>query len=88
MANKQIYLVYSCDADKSQERLVLATTSAKRVRDFIVASIRSGDMRYVDSDRISAEKMFFRDWNKAPRGVINSRLQYGYFDYVYDGVEI
>ena len=45
MRKQQIYLVYSCDEWKSRENmhLILATTSADRVRDFVAGKIQCDD---------------------------------------------
>lgn len=92
MSNKkQIFLVYACDEWKTRKEmtLILATTSAKRARDFIADQIRRGDMEYISDDSCeSAEKAFLKDWEKCPRNQINSNLEFGFVDYVYDGEEI
>lgn len=90
MSKQQIYLVYSCDEWKSTANmhLILATTSADRVRDFIAGKIQCGEMQYKYSDCMEAANAFYDDWATVPRYDINGSLEYGLVDYVYDGEEI
>lgn len=56
--HKQIFLLYSCDAWKSNDsmKLLTATTSTTRLRRFIESKIMSGDMRYADSGETYCER--------------------------------
>lgn len=92
--HKQIFLLYSCDAWKSNDsmKLLTATTSTTRLRRFIESKIMSGDMRYADSGETycgkKAVQQFRTDWKTITRAGINSQLDEGFIDYVYDGEEI
>lgn len=92
--HKQIFLLYSCDAWKSNDsmKLLTATTSTTRLRRFIESKIMSGDMRYADSGETYCEKkavqQFCTDWKTITRAGVNSQLDEGFIDYVYDGEEI
>lgn len=91
-SNKQIYLVYSCDEWKtlSSMRLLLATTSQRKLTSYLTTQIMLGCMSYQDGSVSSEEQIekFKRDFEREPRQNINNNLCYGYFDYCYDGEEI
>lgn len=90
---KQIYLVYSCDEWKGTDskRLILASTSQRKVKAFIRKCIENGTMTYDtggDSTPKQACKKFAEDWKVKSRYDINTFLGFGLYDYVYDGEEL
>lgn len=91
--NRIIYLAYACDEWKStsSEKLLMATTSARKLKSFVAKKIEAGDMEY-RTDICSAPKkqatQFRKDFDVLTRRELNTHLQYGYFDYTKDGEEI
>ena len=91
---KQIFFLYSCDALRRREdmKLLMVTASSSRLRRFIEAKLRNGDMRYADNGESYSEKKAIQqlraDWKTKPRNEINNLLDEGFIDYVYDGEEI
>lgn len=88
---KQIFMLYSCDEWKTKPcTAILATTSEMKLKKAIRTCIEQGDMVYSDGSKETPSVkeqivMFNRDWKTETRTVINDRLQYGLYDYVYDG---
>ena len=92
-SKKQIYLVYSCDEWKSTDsmKLMMATTSQRKLKSYIVKAIKDGDFVYSWTDNESkAEQIsgFKYSFKYSTRYDINNKLKYGYIDYCYDGEEI
>lgn len=91
MSKKQIFIVQACDAwgSKDSMRLLLVTTSTRRLRAFIAEKIRSGEFDYNDAEMSRAKQVKqFREDFERDRSTIDSRLMYGTYDYVYDGEEV
>lgn len=88
---RQIFLCYSCDEWKSTDsmRLIMATTSATRLKMFIANEIAKGNMEWSGEGNTRAQKAasFKKAFSKETRGALNSALTYGFFDYIYDGEE-
>lgn len=86
---KQIFLLYSCDDWKmnSSYALVCASTSALKIKRAIIREIQDGNMEYdcLLEDVKSMVEEFKRDWDVKVRADINSKLKFGFLDYVYDG---
>lgn len=86
---KQIFLLFSNDqsASADAQKLIMVTTSQNKLRSTIVRLIIKGEMNYGSSNSsVSAQvKKFREDWKNCSRAVINSRLEYGSYDFVYDG---
>lgn len=91
---KQIFLVYTYSDElksRSAEKLAMVTTSQRKVKSFIKSCIERGDMSYGDSDLLSAKKqanLFAEDWKTKTRYELNTNLQFGSFETVYDGEEV
>lgn len=89
---KQIFLLFTCDEQCStnSQRLIMATTSQQKLISKISELIKIEDLDYNNSewDREKQIKEFKKDFVKATRTEINSKLKYGFFDYCYDGEEI
>lgn len=86
---QQIFLIYTCDEWNStdSQRLVCATTEEDEAREVILECIDEGAMYYDDS-LASVEEMALElksDWEKLDRHTINSKLSFGFYNYVYDG---
>lgn len=92
MSKKQIFVVHACDEWKSMDsmRLLMATTSVRRLRAFIAKKIQNGEFDYYDGElsRTKQVKQFREDFKTEDNYTINSRLTYGIYDYVYDGEEV
>lgn len=92
-SKKAIFLVYSCNAHKchSSEKLIMATTSVRKLKSFLAKEIAKGNMDYHNNISNTPKRMseiFKKDFDVLTRREINDRLVYGYFDYCYDGEEI
>jgi hypothetical protein len=89
---KQIFLIYECDAWKSWDsmKLILCTTSKRKVKSFIANKILQNDFDYDDYNlsRNQQVKKFKKDFEIETRRTINDKLKYCYYDYCYDGKEI
>lgn len=93
MSKKQIYTVFACDEWKSKDsmRLLMATTSVRKLKSFIVRKIADETFTYDKGSELSISqqvKLFKIDFENALREDINNCLYYGYLDYCYDGEEI
>lgn len=92
MSKKQIFVVHACDERKSVDsmRLLMATTSVRRLQAFIAKKIQNGEFDYYDGElsRTKQVKQFREDFKVEDNYTINSRLTYGIYDYVYDGEEV
>lgn len=93
MSKKQIYTVFACDEWKSKDsmRLLMATTSVRKLKSFIVRKIADETFTYDKGSELSIPqqvKLFKIDFENALREDINNCLHYGYLDYCYDGEEI
>lgn len=89
---KQIFTVYSCDilCTDNSKRLLMCTYSKRKLKSFIIRKISQGVFEY-GGDNLSINKQiatFKSDFEKYTRDVINNKLCYGCYDYVYDGFEI
>lgn len=94
--SKQVFVVFSCDEDKSDEsmKLLMATTSVRKLKSYIAKRIEDDTFGY-DDDEISKKhqiKRFKFDFDagigkSALRHMINARLHNGFYDYCYDGEE-
>lgn len=92
MRGKQIFMVWSCDDWQSRDsmRLLMATTSTRKLRSFIAAKIKDDTFGY-DDDEIPKERQVERfelDFDDGQRVMINGRLHGGCYDYCYDGEEV
>ena len=92
-SKKQIYLVFSCDGHKthSSERLIMATTSVRKLKSFLAKEIANGDIDYSNGITETQKRMaakFRKEFEVLTRREINDRLVYAYIDYSYDGEEI
>lgn len=89
---KQIYYLHSCNEWKeySSMRLLFIGTSQQKLKMKISKEIEEGNMEYYDSDLSQKEqaKKFRKDWEIETRATINSRLEYGDFDYTYNNEEM
>lgn len=93
MSKKQIYTVFTCDIWKGTDsmRLVLCTTSVRKVKSFIANEIEAGYMEYNDGTESTTKqqvKKFRSEFDWKTREEINNRLDYGFIDYCYDGEPI
>lgn len=91
--SKQIYTVFACDEWKSRDsmRFLMATTSVRKLKSFIVRKIADETFTYDKGSELSIPqqvKLFKADFENALRADINNCLHYGFFDYCYDGEEI
>lgn len=91
-SKKQIYLVFSCDGHKTHasERLIMATTSVRKLKSFLVKEIENGDIHYSNGITETPKRMAARlrkEFDVLTRREINDRLVYAYIDYCYDGEE-
>lgn len=91
--SKQIYTVFSCDEWKSRDsmRLLMATTSVRKLKSFIVRKIADETFAYDKGEELSIPqqvKLFKADFENDLRNNINNRLHYGFLDYCCDGEEI
>lgn len=89
---KQIYTVFVCDQWKSWDsmRLLMATTSVRRLRSFIVRKIADEIFTYDKGDELSISqqvKLFKQDFENGLLEDINNCLHYGFLDYRHDGEE-
>lgn len=87
---KQIFLLYCCDEWKSNTSLICASTSANKVKNAICKLIKEKDMVYWDNkdESPSVTKQIQKltsDFKALTRDRINDNLQFGFFDYAYDG---
>lgn len=91
--SKQIFTVFACDQWKSHDsmRLMMATTSVRKLKSFIVRKIIDKTFTYDKGDELSISqqvKLFKMDFENGLRDDINNCLHYGFLDYCYDGEEI
>lgn len=92
-SKKPIFIVSACDAWQSKDsvRLMLVTTSVRRLKSFIAKQIEDEVFEYGGDDRFSSKKqsaMFRKAFETEDRRTINDRMRFGFYDYVYDGEEI
>lgn len=92
-SKKQIFIVSACDAWQSKDsvRLMLVTTSVRRLKSFIAKQIEDEVFEYGSDDRLSSKKqaaLFRKDFETEERRTINDQLRFGFYDYVHDGEEI
>ena len=92
-SKKQIYTIFACDAWQSKDstRLMMVTTSVRRLKSFIAKQIEDEVFEYGDDDRLPPKKeaaLFRKDFEEEEQRTINDRLRYGFYDYTYDGEEI
>ena len=92
MSRKQIFMVWSCDDWQSRDsmRLLMATTSTRKLRSFIAAKIKDDTFGYDDDDiskKHQVERFKF-DFDSGQQVTINGRLNGGCYDYCYDGEEV
>ena len=93
MSKRIIYLVYACDAWKTRDsmRLVLATTSVRRVKSFVAQGILDCRWDYRANEGYAEKEqanLFKKDFERRVRADINNDLLYCYLDYTCDGEEI
>ena len=91
--SKQIFTVFACDQWKSRDsmRLLMATTSVRKLKSFIVRKIADETFTYDKGNELSIPqqvKLFKLDFENGLRDDINNNLYYGFLDYCYDGEEI
>lgn len=88
---KQIYVLYACDEWKRNNHLVCATLSENKLKKIIISEIEKRNMEYNSGDCDDFEntkkqiKEFKADWKTLNRDSINNRINYGWYDYIYDG---
>jgi len=91
-SSKQIFLLYATDVFKStsSQSLIFVGTSQQKSKMKIAKEIEEGNMEYFDSSLPAKTQstIFKKDWTRETRSFLNSRLVYGYFDYVYDNEEL
>ena len=87
---KYVFLIYSCDAHKSRSsmRLLMATTSILKLRQFVAKEIREGSCEYLGMKPEAGAKKFASDFKTKTRREINDGLVLASYDYVYDGKPI
>lgn len=98
--SKQIYTVFACDEWKGKDsmRLLMATTSVRKLKSFIVRKIADETFSYgkgVGFSILQQVKQFKNDFSMAEMpvagfrfGEINTHLDYGYIECCCDGEEI
>lgn len=89
---QHIFYLCRCDEWKSYSSMVpiLMTTDEYTLMDAIKKEISHGNMEYAgwDEDIDAAIQEFEEDWETSNRADINSKLNYGYYDYTEDGMEM
>ena len=92
MSKQQIFYVCSCDEWKSCDsmRLVLLTTSKRRLKSFISHKIEQGEFEYANADLTKRQqaKAFREDFDECRTADIDALLNYAHFNYSYDGEEM
>ena len=92
MSKRQIFLVFDCDGWTRIDsmRLVLVTTSPRRLKSFVADKIERGDFKYAGSGNTPRQKAasFKKDFGIHTRDWLNSMLEYGFMSCEYDGEEI
>ena len=95
--SKPIFAVYSCGRSKRDEdRLLMATTSIRKLKSFIAVKIEGYKFHYTDGSGIEKQHLFFKsDFDLARRPVqvldvklLNDRLINARIEIFYDGEEI
>jgi len=85
---KEIYLLFSCDAWKTNDslRLIVATTSIRKLKNILKQNITNKNMEYDTPRSISAacRELSAMDF-KNDLYLINTLLEYGYIECVVDG---
>lgn len=92
-SKKQIYLVFSCDIFRTHtsERLIMATTSVRKLKSFLAKEIENGNIDYHNGIPETPKRMaakFRKEFDILTREEIDNRLVYAHIDYCYDGEEI
>lgn len=87
---KNIYILYSCDAWKSNNSMsiIVATTSIRKLKSIIVKEIEEGNIEYERYDNITAKnqaKALIKDWSENGPEYIFANLKYGYVEVFVDG---
>lgn len=89
---QQIFYLCRCDLWKSYSSMIpiLMTTDENKLIETIKREISHGDMEYAgwDEDIDAAIQEFEEDWETSNRADINSKLDFGYYDYTEDGMEM
>lgn len=89
---KQIFYLHSCNEWKeySSMNLLFIGTSQQKLKRKISKEIEDGNMEYGNIDLSPKEqaKLFRKEWKTETRDVINSRLEYGCFDYTYNNEDM
>ena len=92
-AKKNIYLIFSCDDwhSTSSMKLLMATTSDKKLKSYVAKKIEDGDFQY-HSDICDTSKkqaaQFRKDFDVLTRREIHNHLAYGCFELTHDGEEL
>lgn len=88
-SKKQIYTLFACDGwvSKDSMRLMMVTTSVRRLKAFIAKQIENKVFEYYDNSLSPKEQaaLFRQDFETRDRQTINARLRYGICNIVYDG---
>ena len=88
-SKKQIYTIFSCDGwvSKDSMRLMMVTTSVRRLKSFIAKQIEGKVFEYCDNSLSPKEQaaLFRQDFWTRDRQTINARLRYGVCNVFYDG---
>ena len=92
MSKRQIFTVSSCDVWKTRDsmRLMMVTTSVRRLKSFIAEKIHDDTFTYGDGSLSKSRQVwsFMADFDTIPKENINDLLSYGFLDFSYDGEEI
>lgn len=86
---KQIFIVFEAPEDSGDSIPIMATTSKRKLKKFIAEKIKKDDFFYFDSawSKTRQIKEFKLDFEKETRDNICKKLNWGFYDYCYDGVE-
>lgn len=90
---KRIYTAWACDEWKSRDsmRLLMATTSVRRLKSFIARKIADETFTYGKGDELSIPqqaKLFRADFENSSLADLNDGLCYGFLDDCNDGEAI
>lgn len=85
---KQIFIVFKAPEDSGDSIPMMATTSKRKLKKFIAEKIKEDTFFYFDADwsKTRQVKEFKLDFEKETRDNICKKLNWGFYDYCYDGV--
>lgn len=86
---KQIFIVFEAPEDSGDSIPIMATTSVRKLKKFIAEKIKEDFFFYGDTEWSKARQVreFKLDFKKETRDNICKKLNWGFYDYCYDGVE-